>query len=499
VTASSLAVEPAYRSIPAYRRTLGPEVADLARLANFGPDPEQELGLDAIFGLDGASQSAAFEIAVIACRQNLKTGLFKQASLGWLFVTDERLVVWSAHEWDTVNEAFRDMDELITGSDHLRRRVKQIYKSKGDESIELLSGARLIFKTRTLTGGRGLSGRKVILDEAFALRATHMGALLPTLSAQPDPQVLYGSSAGQPESAVLRGVRDRGRAGADLRLAYLEWCAPPPAEVCAAGKTCTHALAAVGCGCDDPANWQRGNPQLGKRIAFATIAAERRALPPAEFGRERMGWWDDPGEDAHPFPVQTWEQRVDVEAPRPSGPALAVAITRDRSMAAIGSAGRVADLSHVDILEHRAGTGWIIDRAVERYDELGACTLVLDPAGPAGALEKDLTEKNAKTGRAKFSTKPEAGERRLIVISAREYAQACGALVDDIVNDRIRHRNRPELLTAVKGVRTKPLADAWAWSRPDSTADISPLEVVTLARHGFAAAEGTSPFFGAWR
>lgn len=479
MSASSLAVEPAYRSVPAFSRTLGPEVADLARLAGFGPDPEQELALDAIFAIDEQDRSVAFEVAVIACRQNLKTGLFKQAALGWLFVTDERLVVWSAHEFRTAQEAFRDLDELITGSDVLRRRVKHIYHGNGDEAIELVTGARLIFKARTKAGGRGLSGRKVILDEGFALQPMHMGALLPTLSAQPDPQVLYGSSAGLAESAVLRGVRDRGRAGGDRRLAYLEWCAPPPADVCEAGDRCTHALTAKGCGCDDPGNWGRANPQMGRRITVEYVAAERRALPPEEFGRERMGWWDDPGEDAHPFPADRWGERVDAEAPRPSGPALAVAVTRDRSMAAIGSAGRVDDLSHVDVLDHRAGTGWIVGRAVELYDEVGACALVLDPTGPAGALEKDLLE-------AGFSTKPGPGERRLVVISARECAQACGALVDDVVNDRIRHRDRAELNTAARIVRTRPLADAYAWSRKDSPGDITPLEVITLARHGFA-------------
>lgn len=487
VNASSLGVEPAYRSVPAFDRTLGPEVADLNRdIAGFGPDPEQAMCLDVIFALGDAGRSAAFEIAVIACRQNLKTGLFKQAAIGWLFLTGERLVVWSAHEWDTVKEAFRDLEELITGSDTLRRRVKHIYRGNGDEAIELMSGARLIFKTRTKAGGRGLSGRKVILDEGFALQAAHMGALLPTLSAQPDPQVLYGSSAGLAESAVLRGVRDRGRAGGDPRLAYLEWCAPAPAEACELGVKCPHSLTTKGCGCDDPANWGRANPAMGRRITVEYIAAERRALPPEEFGRERMGWWDDPAEDANPFPLDEWRRRVDAEAERPERPALAVAITRDRSMSALGSTGRVDGLSHIDVLDHRPGTGWIIDRATELYDEVGACALVLDPAGPAGSLEKDLTAKDEETGKAPFSVKPEAGERRLVIINAREYAQACGALVDDIVNDRLRHRNRPELNKAAEGARTRPLADAWAWSRKDGTVDISPLEAVTLARHGFA-------------
>jgi hypothetical protein len=479
VSASSLAVEPAFRSVPPYVRTFGPEVADLARLAGFGPDPEQEMLLDAIFAVDRRGLSVAFETAVIACRQNLKTGLFKQAVLGWLFVTDERLIVWSAHEWDTVKEAFNDLETLVTGSDVLRRRVKAVYRGNGDEAIKLMSGARLIFKTRTKAGGRGLSGRKVILDEGFALQAAHMGALLPTLSAQPDPQVLYGSSAGQAESAVLRDVRDRGRAGGDPRLAYFEWCSPPPAKVCKDGEHCTHRRDVEGCGCDDPANWQRANPAMGRRITVDYIAAERRALPPAEFGRERMGWWDDPAEDANPFPVEAWGKRVDTVAPRPDGPALAVAITRDRSTSAIGTAGRVDEHSHVDVLEHRAGTGWTVDRAIELYDETAACALVLDPAGPAGALEKEFLERG-------FSTKPENGERRLVIITAREYAQACGALVDDTVNDKVRHRNRRELNDAAKGIRTRPLADAYAWSRKDSTVDITPMEVVTLARHGYA-------------
>lgn len=486
MNASSLAVEPAFRSVPPYVRTFGPEVADLARLAGFGPDPEQEMLLDAIFAVDARGKSVAFETAVIACRQNLKTGLFKQAVLGWLFVTDERLIVWSAHEWDTVKEAFRDLEELINGSDVLRRRVKHIYRGNGDEAIELTTRARLIFKTRTKAGGRGLSGRKVILDEGFALQAAHMGALLPTLSAQPDPQVLYGSSAGLAESAVLRGVRDRGRAGADARLAYFEWCAPPPVDVCEAGARCTHTLTAVGCGCDDPANWQRANPAMGRRIAVDYISAERRAMPPEEFGRERMGWWDDPADDANPFPVDEWLKRVDTAAPRPDGPALAVAITRDRSTSAIGTAGRVDERSHVDVLEHRAGTGWTVDRSIEIYDEIGACALVLDPAGPAGALEKEFLERG-------FSTKPEHGERRLVIITAREYAQACGSLVDDVFNDRIRHRDRRELNDAAKGLRTRLLADAYAWSRKDSTVDISPFEVVTLARHGYALHGWTEP------
>ena len=197
VTLSEMLVEPAFHTGPAWSRTWGPEVSDLCEQVGFTPDPEQRLLLDDTFGLDANDRAVAFEVAVICPRQNLKTGFLKQAALGWLFVTDQRLVVWSAHEFLASQEAFRVMEQRITGSDVLRRRVKNISHGNGDEAIELLGGSRLMFKARTTGGGRGLTGDKVILDEAYALQPAHMGALLPTLSA-PTPGVSASPSKPTP-------------------------------------------------------------------------------------------------------------------------------------------------------------------------------------------------------------------------------------------------------------------------------------------------------------
>src|SRR5690349_11714489 len=166
-----------------------------------------------MFGLDRAGRRAAFEVAVIGARQNIKTGLFKIAALGEAFIVETPLLVWSAHEFPTAQEAFRDLAELIESNPDLDREVRAIYRGNGDESIELLNGCRIKFKARTKAGGKGLSGKRVVLDEAFALQPSHMGSLLPLLSAQDEPQVWYGSSAGYADSDVLRSIRDRGRKG----------------------------------------------------------------------------------------------------------------------------------------------------------------------------------------------------------------------------------------------------------------------------------------------
>ena len=79
----------------------------------------------------------------------MKTGTLKQGALGWMFLLDRRLIVWSAHEFSTAQEAFRDMLELVEGTPELDRKVKAVHRANGDEAIELLNGCRLKFKART--------------------------------------------------------------------------------------------------------------------------------------------------------------------------------------------------------------------------------------------------------------------------------------------------------------------------------------------------------------
>ena len=50
------------------------------------------------------------------------------------------------------------------------RRVKRVSRSHGEEGIELTTGQRIRFRTRTKGGGRGFSGDCLILDEAMVLR-----------------------------------------------------------------------------------------------------------------------------------------------------------------------------------------------------------------------------------------------------------------------------------------------------------------------------------------
>jgi hypothetical protein len=372
VTKSSVALAaPDFHTAPDYSVTLGPEVADMATMAGFEPYPEQRMLLDDVFALDpkNPDRSAAFSAAAICARQQLKTGFIKMCALGWLFLTDQPLVIWSAHEFGTAQEAFRDMQALIEGCDDLARRVLKVRTAAGSEGFELRSGARLRFKARTGGGGRGLTGSKVILDEAFALEPAMMGALLPTMIAVPDGQVLYGSSAGMARSEVLRGVRDRGRKGSP-RLAYAEWLSQR--RDCAE-LTCRHTPETPGCALDDMDLWRKACIITARKdpVHMAIVADLRRDLPPAEFMRELLGWWDEAGGEAV-VPPEQWESCLDPGSKIKTGHRFVLDVAPNRSWASIAVAGfRKDGLPHVEItsrkglVDHRPGVDWVVDRAVQ--------------------------------------------------------------------------------------------------------------------------------------
>jgi hypothetical protein len=472
-------VEPAFRHAPQFTETLGPEVADIADLAGFAPDPEQQLALDLIFALDSEGKSAAFETALVVARQNLKTGTFKQAALGWLFVTDQRLVVWSAHEFSTTREAYRDMVALIENNRFLKRRLARAVGGNNEMAIELTTGQRLLFKARTKTGGRGLTGDKVVLDEAFALRPEHLGSLMFALSARPDPQLVYGSSACLYDSDVLRAIVKRGRAKTSPNLAYLEWCAPRGG--CEA-EDCDHEVGVEGCALDDPENLKAANPLLGRvrpngtGMTLEYLRKEREASPPSEYARERLGWHDESGAD-EAFGAGNWEACVGT---RPEGLKLgsvAVAVSYDLAWATIGAAGAVGETVYGKPLQHGPGTGWVVARARELQQQHGV-DVVIDGRGPAADLIDPLKDAGV----------------RLKVADTSDVLDAYATIQKAVRGRTFVHEQFPELDRAAASAVPRTVGDRLAWGRKQSDADISPLEAVTLAVWACGPGQGRSVY-----
>jgi hypothetical protein len=120
-------------------------------------------------------------------------------------------------------------------------------------------------------------------------------------------------------------------------------------------------------------------------------------------------------------------------------------------------------------MDYRPGTGWVVDRVVELRDRWQPRKIMLDPSTAAGALIPDLTNAGVE----------------LEFVSGREMAQACGALVNDVVEDQIRHCDQDALNTALTEATAKASGEAWKWAAKDPAGDICPLQAVTAAAHGF--------------
>lgn len=423
----------------------------------------QRVALETMLGETPTGQWSAIQFGLIAARQNGKGGILEARELGGLFLFGENLIIHSAHEFATAAEAFRRMKDLIDGTAWLSRRVKKVMNSHGSEGIELMSGQRLSYRTRTAGGGRGFTADVLVLDEAQKLDAAEVAALMPTLSASPNPQMIYTGTV-TAEAAVLRSVVERGRKGGEQRFGYAEWSAPDDADPA------------------DPAAHAQANPALGIRISAEYVAAEQAAMPAAEFAMERLSIWPEVSALGSVIAVESWARCDELGAQMPEGVrvAVGVAVSPKRDWASVGVAGLRPDgATYVELIKHEPGTDWLLPYLVGLADRLGPVAVVVDQGGPAGTLL-------AAFGAAGLPVR---------VTDTGDYINACAGFVDHVKYGRIRHRGQTPLTDAAVGVKQRTVGERWVYARRDSSALVAPLEAVTLAVFGLTPDPKKKGFF----
>jgi hypothetical protein len=462
----------------------GQEAVELAAHAGLDLMPWQQHVLDVGLRERDDGQWAAFENCVNVPRQNGKGGIIEARELAGLFLLGERLIIHSAHEFKTSRVAFQRIQSLILGCPDLRKRVKRMLNNTTETSITLVTGQSLQFIARSGGSGRGWTGDCNILDEAMILGDDAMGALMPTMSAVENPQLWYLGSAGIGAPSVqMARLRRRALAALesgepDPSLAYFEWSVDPHVDECPPGCT-EHDNP------DAPEAWAKANPSLGYLITPEFVRNERASLGGSGiFERERLGVGDYPSDDADTWQViaeDAWRALAvaDVQAvaeARGAGPvALAIDMTPERSHAAISAAFPYLGGVHVTVVDHRPGTGWIVERVKELHAKYKPRCWVVDPASPAASLIGDLED--AESGLGVEVVKPKA----------RDMAVACGRFYDAVAAQGLTHFDDAPLASALAGAQKRPLGDAWAWARRIPSVDISPLVAGTLAKWGLTA------------
>jgi hypothetical protein len=260
---------------------------------------------------------AARDVGAEVTRQSGKNIWLEVVELVGVFEFRDRLITHSAHRADVSHEHFLSMRARIESSDALMGMMPRtrsndgFITTNGNESIELDSKARILFKARAKASGRGPRPQKIVFDEALVLVDGQVGSMAPGISADIDPA--------------------------------------------------------------DRDAWYRVNPSLGYgRMTEESLKANQKLMSAAEYLREHLGVPELP-EDAEPKVIadDVWAALTDRGSKIESHHCIALDVSPDRRHAAFGAAGRRADGGlHVEAFEHRPRTDWVLGVAKASWDLL---------------------------------------------------------------------------------------------------------------------------------
>ena len=453
---------PRIQLFPRARESLADDVFEMAELVELDLDPWQRMVVESSFGVKPDGRWASKEVGVNVPRQNGKGAILEAVELTAIFTWKEKFVIHSAHEFITSQKHFDRVWTLVENTPELLRRVRnqKPIRSHGHEGFKTIDGCQIEFRSRTKSAGRGFSCDRLIFDEAMFLPESAMAALWPTLRARKNPQVWYtGSAVDQEvhnEGLPWTRVRERAKAG-EPELTYFEWSLDydDPNDVPEDAYL------------NEDSYWE-SNPAYGIRIFKEHFESEVRALDRRTVAVELFGVGDYPdplGSDERPISIEQWDECEQEDSVLVDPICIGFDVSPERRTS-IAAAGKNQDgLWHVEILEKRPGTQWVAGRLEELIYDHSPEKIVCDAMGPGKSLVQLL----------------ELAEIEVETYDSGQHAEACGRFVDVVTEQSVRHLGSLDLLNALRGAKTRPLGDRWAWSRKSSSVDISPLVAATIA------------------
>ncbi len=345
-------------------------------------------------------------------------------------------------------------------------------KTNGNEAIIWhATRSRFGISSTTEKAGHGSTLDEGYIDEAFAqVDARLEQAFKPAMITKPNAQLWIVSTAGTEKSLYLQSKVDSGRAlveaGVNEGVCYFEWSADDERT-----------------DYDNPDLWREVMPALhwpdcpptckAHTVSVEAVRSDFLSMQDNinEFRRAYLNQWC-PEESHEPIiDPDTWQGLGNKRAAWSGGTAFGISVNPERTMASIGSAGEAKDKRLVvEVVEHKPGTAWIVERAKALQDRHQSMGFWVDKRSAAGALIGPLREAGVM----------------VMEIGTPEYAVACGQWYDDGTQDRLRHRNDDRLTVAMMAAMKREVGDAWVFDRRGPGMDITPLDGCALARYGVA-------------
>ena len=420
----------------------------------------QRLVADVALEVDDDGRFAYQLVIVTVPRQSGKTTLFGS-------VLDHRaLAVARARCWFTQQSGKHAVDWLI--NEHwpaLAPFVPKVHlrRAAGSEHIKWIPSGGLIRPfPPTPDGLHGKTSDLVVVDEPWAfdlVRGLQLDqAIVPTQATRPNAQVWKVSTAGDATSTWWLGTVEAGRAavtaGRTSGVCYFEWSCPDGLDP------------------TDPASWPQYHPAFGLTIGAEAMQAALDQLGPDEFARAYGNRWVST--TVRVIPLAAWRACAEeaAELPGPGGLAIGFDVGFDHADAAIVAGWRDGGgVAHVEVADHREGTGWLVDRVIAITEQWKPRCIAYDAAGPA----LDIADQLERAGLT------------LAPLKAREYAAACSGLLEAITATPpgLRYRPHPALEAAASSAARRALGDSWAWGRRQSVGSLAALTAATVTVWGY--------------
>lgn len=492
---------PTYEWVGPYEWTAGDDAAVVAGSAGLRLWEWQCNVLNGALAENPDGTWANNEVLLIVGRQNGKGGVIEARELAGIFAFNESLILHSAHQQRTSNDAFLRMKVLVESNPEFDNAVQQIHHSKGEEGFIFrikhadkslrcercayldrdVHTARLRYMARTGGGGRGFTkSNLVILDEAMILDDPPIAALIPTMATQPNWQVWYTASQGDrrlPTASVVLG-RIRRRAYRRERGLYAaEWFAHlkhgPDCPRDANGDP-TDPLDVRG----DPRTWAKACPSMGISIPeeFLRKMIVGGGMIEWDADREFLGVGDYPAAEGWDlFAKEQWEALHDNASRRSATYAVGISVAFDQRSASFSVASKRPDgMWHLETVKTGDGTAWVAAYAAQMHKH-GASVIVIDKKAP---VARDVVDA--------------VGARHVYHPDATEYPAWCAKAISLVAETHeVRHIGQDRMDRAVKGVQKVVHSNgAITWQRENTTVDVTPWDAATLAIGGVLVRAG---------
>jgi len=418
------------------------EVADLADMMDMPLLPWQRYVLDDFLSIDEHGKFRRKIGGLLIARQNGKTHLARMLIV-WKLLQGEKILAMSSNR-NMALDTFQKVAGVFEEFPFLKSHVKAIRYANGTEKILLNNGGLYEVAAATRDGSRGKTVDFLYIDELREISEDAWTAARPTTRARPNSQTFTTSNAGDAFSTVLNDMRERALDYPPSEFAWYEYSAPQFAKI------------------DDRKAWTAANPALGYLFDEAAIA-ESIATNSVESTRtETLCQWVD--SLASPWPIGAWEAIADKDIKLQKGAYTVFAFDKAPS-------GRFASLVGGWIMEDgKIGTALIQSwESSVQVDDLKIAADIKDWVDKFRpklvCYDKYATQSIAeRLSRAGVPTED---------VSGAQFYQACGDLLDSIVNMRMKHSAQDEMDKQMNNVAAKTNDSGWRIVKRKSAGDVS--------------------------